>query len=51
MWSEVTDTLLDELRADASVRARLEALEDDVSRGRISPAAAAHEVLAAFRSQ
>jgi LAO/AO transport system kinase len=51
MWSEVTDTLLDELRADASVRARLEALEDDVSRGRISPAAAAHEVLAAFRSR
>ncbi|MDQ1447297.1 MAG: GTPase, partial [Actinomycetota bacterium] len=51
MWSEVTDTLLDELRADSAVRARLEALEEDVSRGRISPAAAAHEVLAAFRSR
>ena len=51
MWSEVTDTLLDELRADAAVRARVEALEEDVSRGRISPAAAAHAVLAAFRSQ
>jgi LAO/AO transport system kinase len=50
MWSEVTDTLLDELRADAAVRARVEALEEDVSRGRISPAAAAREVLAAFRS-
>jgi LAO/AO transport system kinase len=51
MWSEVTDTLLDELRADAAVRARVEALEEDVSRGRISPAAAAREVLAAFRSR
>jgi LAO/AO transport system kinase len=51
MWSEVTDTLLDELRSDAAVRIRIEALEDDVSGGRISPAAAAHQVLAAFRSQ
>ena len=51
MWSEVTDTLLDELRSDAAVRTRIEALEDDVSGGRISPAAAAHQVLAAFRSQ
>jgi LAO/AO transport system kinase len=51
MWSEVTDTLLDELRSDIAVRARIEALEHDVSDGRISPAAAAHEVLAAFRSQ
>jgi LAO/AO transport system kinase len=49
MWSEVTDTLLDELRADAAVRARIESLEEDVSCGRISPAAAAHQVLAAFR--
>ena len=51
MWSEVTDTLLDELRSDAAVRTRIEALEHDVSGGRISPAAAAHQVLAAFRSQ
>jgi LAO/AO transport system kinase len=50
MWSEVTDTLLDELRADAAVRARIESLEEAVSCGRISPAAAARQVLAAFRS-
>jgi LAO/AO transport system kinase len=49
MWSEVTDTLLDELRDDAAVHARIDALEDDVNRGRMSPAAAAREVLAAFR--
>jgi LAO/AO transport system kinase len=50
MWSEVTDTLLDELRADAAVRAEIEALEADVSAGRISPAAAARRVLGAFRT-
>ena len=47
MWSEVTDTLLDELRADPAVKARIESLEADVSqrpgvarprpRGRCSP--------------
>jgi LAO/AO transport system kinase len=51
MWSEVTETLLDELRDDAAVRNRIDALEHDVSRGWLSPAAAARQVLAAFRSQ
>jgi LAO/AO transport system kinase len=51
MWSEVTETLLDELRGDAAVRARIDALEDDVSCGRLSPAAAARQVLTAFRAQ
>jgi LAO/AO transport system kinase len=51
MWSEVTDTLLDELRDDPAVRARIEALEADVRGGQISPAAAARQVLAAFRSR
>jgi LAO/AO transport system kinase len=49
MWSEVTETLLDDLRKDAAVRARIGVLEDGVSSGRMSPAAAAREVLAAFR--
>jgi LAO/AO transport system kinase len=51
MWSEVTDTLLDELKADPAVRAEIDALEHDVSNGRISPAAAARQVLAAFRTR
>jgi LAO/AO transport system kinase len=51
MWSEVTDTLLDELRADPAVKARIESVEADVTSGRVSPAAAARQVLAAFRSQ
>ena len=49
MWSEVTETLLDDLRRDAGVRDEIAGLEGDVSRGRISPAAAARQVLAAFR--
>jgi LAO/AO transport system kinase len=49
MWSEVTDTLLDDLRADVAVRAQIDALEHDVSHGKMSPAAAARQVLAAFR--
>jgi LAO/AO transport system kinase len=51
MWSEVTDTLLDDLRADVGVRAQIDALEHDVSRGKMSPAAAARQVLATFRPQ
>ena len=51
MWSEVNDTLLDELRDDPAVQARIDAVEADVTSGRVSPAAAAREVLAAFRSR
>ena len=51
MWSEVTDTLLDDLRQDAAVRAQIESLEAEVSRGRMSPAAAARRVLSTFRPQ
>ena len=51
MWSEVTDTLLDDLRHDAAVRTRVDALEADVSCGRMSPGAAARQVLAVFRPQ
>ena len=47
----MTDTLLDELKADPAVRAEIDALEHDVSNGRISPAAAARQVLAAFRTR
>ena len=49
MWAEVTDTLLDELRDDPGVRARIESLEADVTKGRLSPVAAAREVLSTFR--
>ena len=49
MWSEVTETLLDDLRGDPAVREQIGGLEADVSSRRMSPAAAARQVLAAFR--
>ena len=51
MWSEVTDTMLEELRADPEVNARIASLEADVTGGRVSAAAAARRVLTAFRSR
>jgi len=51
MWAEVTDTMLEELRADPEVNARVESLEADVTAGRVSAAAAARRVLTAFRSR
>jgi LAO/AO transport system kinase len=51
MWSEVTDTMLEELRADPEVNARIASLEADVIAGRVSAAAAARRVLTAFRAR
>jgi len=45
MWSEVTDTLVERVRADPQVRARLAATEADVEAGRMSPTAAARRLL------
>ncbi len=50
MWSEVTDTVLDGLRADPALRTEIAALEADVMTGRTSPTAAATRVLASLRS-
>ena len=51
MWSEVTETLVDEARADPLVRGKVAALEDDVASGRCSPASAANRILTAFRAR
>jgi len=51
MWSEVTDTMLEEVRADPEVNARIASLEADVTAGRVSAAAAARRVLMAFRAR
>ena len=46
MWSEVSDTLLEQFRADpASARAEVDALEADVTAGAVSPSAAARRLL------
>ena len=48
MWGEVTETLLDRLRADPGVRERLGELEAAVGQRTTSPTAAAHDVLERF---
>jgi LAO/AO transport system kinase len=48
MWSEVTETLLEQLRAHPGVRAEVAALEAAVADGTMAATAAAHQLLAAF---
>jgi LAO/AO transport system kinase len=48
MWSEVRNTLLEDLRSDPRVGALVPALEARVGRGEITPTRAAHELLVAF---
>jgi LAO/AO transport system kinase len=48
MWSEVTDSLLDAVRADPRVREHVEALEADVAAGTCSPTTAARRILEAL---
>jgi LAO/AO transport system kinase len=50
MWGEVTDSLLDRLRHDPRVHERLPALQADVAAGRLSPRAAADDLLRIFES-
>jgi LAO/AO transport system kinase len=49
MWAEVTDTLVEDVRRDPQIRARIERLEAEVAAGASSPAAAAQQVLRALR--
>jgi len=48
MWAEITETLVEGLRADARVSAEIEDLEGEVAAGRLSPTAAARRLLARF---
>jgi LAO/AO transport system kinase len=48
MWSEVTETLVERLRADGRVRSELAELETEVIAGRTSPTAAARLLLDRF---
>jgi LAO/AO transport system kinase len=51
LWDEVRETLLDELRTDPAVADLAPGLEEDVTAGTASPAAAAARLLQAFRGQ
>lgn len=49
MWSEVSESLISALRDEPASAALIPVLEDDVSTGKITPAAAAQALLDAFR--
>ena len=51
MWSEVSETLMETLRADARVAKLVPELEEEVTEGRLAPTAAAQQILAAFRER
>ena len=48
MWNEVNETLQAALRAHKGVRLKVAALETQVSAGKTTPSAAAHQLVAAF---
>jgi LAO/AO transport system kinase len=48
MWSEISDSLLERLRADPTAASAARRLETDVRAGRVPPTAAAERVLLAF---
>ena len=48
MWSEITDGLLDRLRADGGTHKRAELLDAEVRAGRVSATSAAQKVLEGF---
>jgi LAO/AO transport system kinase len=48
LWSELGETLLQQLRRDAAVRKRVPALEAAVSSGKVTPGVAAGELLELF---
>jgi LAO/AO transport system kinase len=50
MWTEIGEGLMDRFRADKAVSARMSVLEGDVAKGKITPSAAALELLGIFKS-
>jgi hypothetical protein len=48
MWSEVSDSLITALQADAEVQKQIPALEAAASEGRIPPTIAAKQLLELF---
>lgn len=51
LWNEVSETLLETLRRDDSIRRQIAALEQDVANGRTSPWVAAQQLVTKFQKQ
>jgi LAO/AO transport system kinase len=50
LWSEMAETVVDSLREDAGMQARVGAIEAAVAAGTASPRVAAHELVRIFLS-
>ncbi|MBL4667376.1 MAG: hypothetical protein JKY04_08365, partial [Sneathiella sp.] len=48
MWSELSESLMNQLKYDAAVSAKLPEFEAEVKAGKVSPTAAARELLGIF---
>lgn len=48
MWSEIKDELVDDLKSDPDVKARVKQLEKKVTDGKLSPTVAAQQLIATF---
>jgi LAO/AO transport system kinase len=51
LWNEVSESLLDSLRAHPAVRSKLRAMEEEVAAGRLAPGAAAATLLGIFQGR
>ncbi len=48
MWSEIKDELVDDMKSDPDVKARVKQLEKKVTDGKLSPTVAAQQLIATF---
>ena len=48
MWSEIKDELVDDMKSDPDVKARVKQLEKEVTDGKLSPTVAAQQLIATF---
>jgi LAO/AO transport system kinase len=51
LWGEVSESLLESVRAHPGVRSKLKALEEEVAAGRLAPSAAAATLLGIFQGR
>ena len=49
MWSEITESLLETLRADTALSGLATRLELEVTAGQLAPTVAARQIIEAFR--
>ena len=51
LWNEISSTLLESMRQNDGIRAKVAELEQQVTLGKISPWVAAQEIISTFQQQ